>query len=599
MSDVMALNVNHGSSNIVEAEKIDEIMYSVIGEIGELLKAHCGPYGDFAMIAPGPENPTDPPKFTKDGIHIIQATEFMNPIERQTKDLMAHIGSKVEKAAGDGTTSSMLIANLLISRLRSYLRNNPFVNYQQFKEAYELFVENITYALDEIAIKPDHKDTELVSGIAYNQSMTSSHGDLELSKMVADLMSSMPKHAWNNQIFERDTRESADRFSIVLDDSSYSMSAHIGANEMLNNSTSTEYAVEGADLVIAPSEFIKGSNIYDEITTLLNNRKAGDKPLVIITPYSNDIVSTMFMTEKFQELKREGAEFAWFKTIIKNPNVNDLNSLMSMIGKFRHKETSITTLDNVRVEYKYGNLYLYDIVEYDEDGELPDMKVVGSAVNTALYVMEEFLTKAKDDRHIAKEMVLNAKRMINCIRTPLVGYIKIGGTGYDNQASVDVLQDVLSATRESLTKGVVLGGYKSLRQACKNAYPDYVPFAEIEEYEENTKAVITDDICLMLASAFIACIDELLYLLYVKKCPHSEAEVSLTMDTFSFDVISGNARAFSESSFKEKVDGFIVSQPITTDTEFIKRFGEVAIKFLFTHHVLIPNTASIDDKLVK
>ena len=68
----------------------------------------------------------------------------------------------------------------------------------------------------------------------------------------------------------------------------------------------------------------------------------------------------------------------------------------------------------------------------------------------------------------------------------------------------------------------------------------------------------------------------------------------------SFDVISGVALRMDKATLmNSQHDKFLVTQPITTDLEFIKRFGEVAIKFLFTHRVLIPDTVSVKESLLK
>lgn len=602
----MVLNAHFGSSNVVSAEDINTIMFSVINDIGSILEEHCGPYSNFAMIAPGANNPLGAPIFTKDGINIINATEYTNPIEKQTKDLMSHIGSKVEAAAGDGTTSSMYLANKIILMLREYLKDNPFINYNQFKEAYEMFVTDVSESLKDMAIIPDIKDKALIGGIAYSQAMSSSHGDIELSEMVSELMSSLPRQAWDYQIFVREVRESGKRFRIIMDESSYSTQCYIADNKMYNNSTGIEMKVEGAELCLVPGELISNGMEFELVKAKIEALTLESPHLTIISAFNADMMVTNTILELFQSKRKEGINFSWFKIMLNHQNINDLTALFATTGKYMHKCVGeIFCFDNIDLEYKDDILYIHNLVEYAEDGEHPDIGTPGSTINTYIYVLEDYIESAKNHKNVNPAIVTLSKRILNCIKCEIVGYISIGGTAYDNSASAEVLTDVLSATRESLTKGVVLGGYKALSKATKTINIDSE--SEVVVPKKDYLVVSTTEINGDVKIIFNHAIRMLLELLYVDKCPHTEdvsgkhTTQSLVEDNdMSFDVISGTALRMDEDTMRSsKRNDFLVTQPITTDLEFIKRFGEVAIKFLFTHRVLIPDTVSVKESLLK
>ena len=111
------LNTNTGLSNIIEGDNIDNIMNNTFVKIANVLSDHCGPYGMFAMI-PSEDGLSDP-KFTKDGMNIVRAMEFINPMEREVQDNLLYIAGKVERASGDGTTSSMIIVCEVLKTLQA------------------------------------------------------------------------------------------------------------------------------------------------------------------------------------------------------------------------------------------------------------------------------------------------------------------------------------------------------------------------------------------------------------------------------------------------------------------------------------------------
>ena len=100
------VNANIGVTNILESNDIYTIMLDTFTDIVRVLSDHCGPYGKFAMITSA-TNRVAEPVFTKDGIGIVRAMEYMSVMQEYVRNTLAYMGSRVETAAGDGTTSSI------------------------------------------------------------------------------------------------------------------------------------------------------------------------------------------------------------------------------------------------------------------------------------------------------------------------------------------------------------------------------------------------------------------------------------------------------------------------------------------------------------
>ena len=78
------INANVNVTNRIESEDLRKIMMDTFDDIATVLSDHCGPYGQFAMIV-NPANKIAEPVFTKDGIGIVRAMEYMSPIGVSSK----------------------------------------------------------------------------------------------------------------------------------------------------------------------------------------------------------------------------------------------------------------------------------------------------------------------------------------------------------------------------------------------------------------------------------------------------------------------------------------------------------------------------------
>jgi hypothetical protein len=597
-NQLSVLDHNLGASNIVNQEQIDSIMFNVFDAIGNVLMDHCGPYSGYAMIPPDASNPLAAPTFTKDGINIINAIKFINPIEVQTKELLAYIGRKVERTAGDGTTSSMWVATYLLSVFRKMLSENKTITYREFTNAYDRFVVGIAAEIDKLVITPADDERDLMAGIAFHQAMTSSHGDVELSRMVSDLVGQLGRGGMQHLIFEREGVETKDRFKVIVDDSSYSTEAHIFDNKMLNSAVCTEFVDDDCDLLFFPNEIISNSMELTVLIQAIEALEPDGRGLVVVSPYHGDMLVTNKVAQLYHTLRVKGIKFAWFRIQNIHPTINDINGLCAVMGQhYARGPVEGLRRSNIKAVFRQNTLHLHNLVEYDAQGLHPDLARPGSAINLMLFAIDDYLTSVQENR-VAQDFSFTpttAKRIANTLRYSTRGHIMIGGTNYDNQAAVDVLTDVLSAARESITNGVALGGYKTLMSAARTVALNY----------NYGKVSLPDDrgYCLVgeIATCYDSALTEFLRKLYFENNPKS-LPADATRCDISCDLISGELIEFTSTDLRkipEHIPGshkqtpHLVVQPKNTDIEFVKRFGEVAIKFLFTNKVIIPNSVSL------
>jgi len=114
------VNDHLGVTNIIEHDVMTRDLSITFQRIFDLLSKHFGPYGKYAMLV-DPYNPLIEPVHTKDGINILRYVEMVSPMEKVIKNAIAHIGAGIEKAAGDGTTSSMMLVCAALKHLLNTL----------------------------------------------------------------------------------------------------------------------------------------------------------------------------------------------------------------------------------------------------------------------------------------------------------------------------------------------------------------------------------------------------------------------------------------------------------------------------------------------
>ena len=114
------VNANIGITNIIEHDEIRSTMMETFIELAEKLKKHCGPFSGTAILT-NPDDMMAEPVFTKDGINIVNAISYAAPMQDFVRKQLAYMGARIDRSAGDGTTSSMIIMAYTMSNLLNFI----------------------------------------------------------------------------------------------------------------------------------------------------------------------------------------------------------------------------------------------------------------------------------------------------------------------------------------------------------------------------------------------------------------------------------------------------------------------------------------------
>lgn len=161
-----------------------EALKSVLKGVKTLAKAvivTLGPKGRNVVINKGFGSPLS----TKDGVTVAKEIVLKNKFENMGAQLVKEAASKTSDAAGDGTTTAIVLAEAIYSEgVRNVIAG---ANPMSVKRGIEKAVEKITKALDELATKiTKHEEIKQIATISANN-------DPEIGAIIAEAMEKVGK----------------------------------------------------------------------------------------------------------------------------------------------------------------------------------------------------------------------------------------------------------------------------------------------------------------------------------------------------------------------------------------------------------------------
>ncbi len=570
MKDITTLNTNMGITNEIKHPEILSTMVSTLDHMIAMLSNHCGPNAGFAVL---PNTGRRESTFTMDGINILNELKFASPVEEFTREMITYVGYTVDKAATDGTTSSMMVTMVALKNLlHVFNTTHSKVPYNEILTEFDMFRDELTELIHKAAIT---KEKQTIKHLAYCQAMTSSHNDIELSEAVSEMFNTLPEDSWNHVAFEIEKYETDKRFRLVVEEDQYISKAGLFHPSMMKHDMGTKVILKDVDTMLLVEQVLHGQETCMKIEDMIKQYIAEKKPLCIVMntgmcAHTRNVIEELLMDYKNHEI-----------TIIvisaNDPTINDLTALQVLRGVhvddwFTHLHT-ISKLDitfdsgNVHINKLYDNpdnLTVHPMVNHESETVLTDM------LNKISETIESL--KSEDRDTYSTNDVRRLQRIYNKLYLSRRVFVKIGGTAHDATAAIDSVTDTIGAVRCTLQNGASLGGMRTL-------------YRLLEKYKGDTCKAL-------FANAFRMAIKELNYVIYGKDKNSPDDiledpkayEAELLNSEFDFPTIAGSyITTFDDGKLNELVP----IQPVVVETEILKRFGELALRFIRTKVVLL------------
>jgi chaperonin GroEL len=153
-----------------------------VQKLARAVKVTFGPKGRNAVIDKGWGSPS----ITKDGVTVAEEIELKDPYENMGAQLVKEAASKTSDVAGDGTTTSTVLAEAIF--LEAYKFASSGANVTELNRGIRQAADAVVGALKRMSkhVASDKKAIQQVATIAAN-------GDVEVGKMIAEAMDKVGK----------------------------------------------------------------------------------------------------------------------------------------------------------------------------------------------------------------------------------------------------------------------------------------------------------------------------------------------------------------------------------------------------------------------
>lgn len=423
------------SKTILHSADARQKLLEGVQTLASVVAATMGPKGRNVVI----ERTAGEFSMTKDGVTVASSIYLDDPLKNAGAQLVRQAAQKTADEAGDGTTTSTVLAQSLFSEGLALLEDgyNPVEINTQINTSVKKVIEN----LDKFTI--DIKDENQI----YQVALISANGDEKVANLVKDAFVAVSK----------DGAVTVDASNNVDSTLELTKGLRIGPNAglispyFINNFTKSTCELKEPKVLVVDGPVDKLDHILEVLEKCVENKN----PLVIIGEEFNEDLTRMFIANREKDI--------WIVPLVAPHLGTKRQELLKDIAAVANTEC-------------FGGLSKKTIgsAVYEDLGTL-DSIVLGKEYTTFVSAEDatesiksriEILTNTIDDTTPKED-----KKDLNLRISKLKGgaaVIKVGGESrVEVQERKDRVDDAVAATQAALEEGIVWGGGHSYLHAIK------------------------------------------------------------------------------------------------------------------------------------
>lgn len=386
------------------------------------------------------------PVLTKDGVSVAKEICSQNPMVDAGASLIKQVSNQTNEGAGDGTTSSVVLAQALVHNADEVL--NEGSNAISLKRGLDL---GLDFSLKHLK-KLSNKSTSLKT--LKNIANISTNGDKEISNLVIEAIKKVGK---NGTIKIEETDELK---SYVTLSKGYEMDVPYAHPEFVTDREKFEAVFEDMKVLIYQGH-LKDTTQLNEAIRLCTNEKNEFEGLLVISDNISGHVQKQILEFKHQGFNLMNLRSPSFG----GRKMECLRDIAVLTGAKVYSEDLGDSLDNVTLE----GLGHIDKVVSDANksvliGGKGDKKEIEERVKTVTSQVKT-ITGGKSEKDFVKDRLSKL--------TKGVAVINVGGfSPPEIREKTDRIEDALCAVRACLEEGFVAGGgvtYLNIAQELKTS----------------------------------------------------------------------------------------------------------------------------------
>ena len=474
-------NIVKIKSNIISEIEYKNTALETLKTISNCLEKSLGPYGRNSII----QSPSFQPIITKDGFTILQHIRFEDNISKTIYEYIMHISRTLVRKVGDGTTSSVIIANSFANYLYNFINihNNDIPMFELISNLEFISEELVKYIKKMSRSVYYNKDRDVLSDIA----TISANNNRKIGNQISEIY-----NKYGNNVF------------INLEKSDTNDSHFVNLNGFeLNRGFINNLCVNQADgktcLYDNTYIFMIDDTIYANDLGFLNNLInhvciKNDAPLVIIAPSYDHVVRSYFHTN-IVNFMNHNKRFKVIPIDISLKSVDEKTLFEDIAlktgGKIFKKDNGNYNLDDINVEDEafldeyLGNCKTFKATAYKsyiiEGNDLNNRKEIDNKIK---FINEEINKLERNEiTWELKDRIFYYKKRIAILTGNLITYY-VGGISEDEKnTSYYLIEDAIYATRSAIHHGFIPGCNSAILNAIYRLKDD-LEEKDLYEYEK-------------------------------------------------------------------------------------------------------------------
>jgi chaperonin GroEL len=424
----------------VSGQELKEQLLAGIKKLNSAVSSTLGPGGRTVLIREG----NGEVKTTKDGVSVAKAfSKLENDIEDIGAQLVKQVSIKSANEAGDGTTTSTLLAKTIVEEGLKEIRQG--VNAVELKREIDNIVKDVVNEVKALSV--DVSTEEQIRQVA----TISGNNDVEIGELIASAIKEVGREGVVSIQQSKTGETSLEIVEGIQFDRGYKSPYFVTDN------TSMQAVLE------EPYIFIYDGRITtaQELLQVLTKANAENRPLLIIAEDIGDEALATLIVNKMRGIVNvvavKAPDFGDRKTLI----LEDIAILTGGQVISKNKGHKLDKLTPNQLGELLGKSRLVNVGK--EDTTIVDGKGSEEAINARASEIKEQIEKAQSFYEKEKLQERLGK---------LVGGVAIINVGGNSDIEIkekkDRLEDALYATKAALADGVVAGGGATLYRVALN-----------------------------------------------------------------------------------------------------------------------------------
>ena len=404
-----------------------ETIFKGIEKLTKAVSSTLGASGKCVIL----EDSAGNPQITKDGVTVADSIILLDPVENMGAKLLKEAARKTVKEAGDGTTTSTVLAHAILTE--AYKSSNNDI--RAIKEGVNKAVDSVIKYLEKISIKVTGESIHQVASISANN-------DTKLGKIIADAFKSVDETG----VVMMETHDSPETIVETVDGAQYDKGFK-NPHFITNNDRGIVELNNAAVLLVEN----KIDNIR-QIQGILEHVIKKNKALLIIGDTDPNVLSALAMNKMKGNIKINVIDAPVF-------GVNKLNTL---------KDLSLITGATIINEDLGDDM---DLITEEHLGSC--LKAVSTTSDTI--IQQDYFSDEIEDiidgikKQIKQTTNPNMVLQLEKRMARLAGKVAVVKVGASSEVELkekkDRVEDAICATKAAIKEGIVPGGGIALLNA--------------------------------------------------------------------------------------------------------------------------------------